>query len=74
MPIHEYNCQSCEQTFEVLVIGKTVPEVHCPVCSSVGVDRLIGLPGSARAVDEKPPTNCSGDGPPCGAPWCGRKG
>lgn len=73
MPILEYNCRDCGCSFEILVTGKATPEVQCPDCSSTGVDRLIGLPGPGRVVDEKPATNCRGDGPPCGAPWCGRK-
>jgi hypothetical protein len=27
---------------------------------------------SARSEGGLPMTNCRGDGPPCGAPWCGR--
>jgi hypothetical protein len=40
------------------------------------VDRLIALPAagpSSGPSPSSPATNCRGDGPPCGAPWCGRK-
>jgi putative FmdB family regulatory protein len=74
MPLHEYNCRGCGQTFEVLVTAKSAPEVQCPGCLSPAVDRLIGLPGPGRVVDGNAATNCRGDGPPCGIPRCGRKG
>ena len=72
MPIQEYRCADCGESFEVLVMGKSTPHVECPKCASTTADRLIGLPGGV--VETKPATNCRGDGPPCGAPWCGRKG
>jgi len=73
MPLYEYNCRACGRPFEVLVSARSAAEpVRCPECVSPEVDRLIGLP-AAKVVDAAPATNCRGEGPPCGAPWCGRK-
>jgi putative FmdB family regulatory protein len=73
MPLKEYRCRKCEHSFEILVGRNSSQEVQCPDCSSDEVDQMFGLPGSVRASEDKPITNCRGDGPPCGAPWCGRK-
>jgi putative FmdB family regulatory protein len=74
MPLYEYSCRKCEHTFETLVRLAGVRVVKCPRCDSEELDQLIGLPGPGRVVENQPATNCRGDGPPCGAPWCGRKG
>jgi putative FmdB family regulatory protein len=73
MPLYEYTCRKCEHTFEALVSGRTATVVKCPKCESEELDRLIGLPAPGRVQERAPATNCRGDGPPCGAPWCGRK-
>ena len=72
MPLYEYACRRCEHTFEALVTGQTA-DVRCPECAGTELDRLIGLPARGRVADTPTATNCRGDGPPCGAPWCGRK-
>lgn len=72
MPLYEYHCRDCDQDFEAVVTGRTATEVRCPKCEGTKIDRLIGLPARGRVADPAP-TNCRGDGPPCGAPWCGRK-
>ena len=72
MPLYEYACRKCAHTFEVLVSAKGGEPDRCPACDASEVDRLIGLPAVGRVADNKPATNCRGDGPPCGAPWCGR--
>ena len=74
MPLYEYTCRKCEHTFEALVMARTAAAVQCPKCESTELDQLIGLPAPGRVADAKSETNCRGDGPPCGAPWCGRKG
>jgi putative FmdB family regulatory protein len=71
MPLYEYSCRKCEHTFEVVVASRLTDEVQCPSCESRDLDRLIGLPARGITVDST--TNCQGNGPPCGAPWCGRK-
>jgi len=77
MPLYEYNCRACGRPFEALVTARTASAaeaVRCPHCDSSELDRLIGLPAPGKVVEGQPATNCRGDGPPCGAPWCGRKG
>lgn len=73
MPLYEYNCRTCECQFETVVTGRDASEVRCPRCEGLDLDRLIGLPAPGRVAEAGPATNCRGDGPPCGAPWCGRK-
>ena len=74
MPLHEYHCRKCEHTFEVLTTARDSEKVECPECASTTtVDRLFGLP-ARPTVSTAGPTNCAGTGPPCGAPFCGRKG
>ena len=73
MPLYEYACRKCAHTFEVLVTGTRTTATACPACASPEVERLIGLPAPRRTIEDLPATNCRGDGPPCGAPWCGRK-
>jgi putative FmdB family regulatory protein len=73
MPLYEYTCQKCAHTFETLVSGKREESVRCPECNSDEIEQMIGLPAKGRVVEGQPATNCPGDGPPCGAPWCGRK-
>jgi putative FmdB family regulatory protein len=73
MPLYEYTCRACEHTFETLVGPRGDDEVRCPECDGAELDRLFGLPAPGRVTASAPATNCRGDGPPCGAPWCGRK-
>lgn len=73
MPLYEYRCRACHQSFELIVTTRTESSVRCPVCEALEPERLIGLPAPGRVVTESPATNCRGDGPPCGAAWCGRK-
>lgn len=73
MPLYEYKCRKCEHSFEALTSSRTAVAVVCPQCASEELDQLIGLPAAGRAAEAAPATNCRGDGPPCGAPWCGRK-
>lgn len=41
MPLHDYCCSDCGQTFERLVRGDTVPP--CPHCGSTRLERLLSL-------------------------------
>jgi putative FmdB family regulatory protein len=69
MPLYEYSCDKCEHTFEALVFdGDTV---ECPQCAASKVTKLLSVP--ARPQASLPVSSC-GEGPPCGAPWCQRKG
>ena len=42
MPIFDYKCRSCGETFETLVRGTTTPS--CPLCKSTDLERLLSLP------------------------------
>jgi putative FmdB family regulatory protein len=74
MPLYPYTCAACGHGFEALVTSSaaTATAVVCPECESDNVNRRIGLPARPKAVESTPVTNCRGDGPPCGAAWCGR--
>jgi putative FmdB family regulatory protein len=74
MPLYEYACRNCSHTFEILVSGKRGEPDKCPKCGDSRVERLIALPAAGRVVEGQPAANCEGSGPPCGAPWCRRKG
>ena len=39
MPIFDYKCRQCNNEFELLVIGKTVPE--CPACHQLDLEQLF---------------------------------
>ena len=78
MPLYEYRCRACDHSFEALVAARGGDDVRCPRCEGAALDRLLGLPAPGRVATPTttpgPATNCRGDGPPCGAPWCGRTG
>ena len=74
MPLYEFGCAACDHVFDALVTKVSGEPGHCPACGKAEVRRLIGLPAPGRVKDAAPATNCRGDGPPCGAPRCGRKG
>ncbi len=72
MPLYEYICRNCSHSFEQLVTASQGEPRECPQCHQAALERLLGLPAAGRSVPAAPATNCRGDGPPCGAPWCGR--
>lgn len=41
MPIYEYRCKDCDQTFELLVRSSTVPA--CKHCGSENLEKLLSL-------------------------------
>lgn len=42
MPIYEYECTSCGERFELLVLGSNRPA--CPSCEGTELERLLSLP------------------------------
>ena len=42
IPIYEYSCQDCGETFEALVRGADEPA--CPACGGGALERLFSLP------------------------------
>jgi putative FmdB family regulatory protein len=70
MPIYEYECETCEHTFEALVFPGEQPE--CPQCHATQLKRAMSLP-AAPVENSVRQTPCQSSGPPCG-PVCGRWG
>ena len=51
MPIHDYRCDDCGATFELLVFSSTVPT--CKQCGSLAVARQLSLTapqGTSKAI------------------------
>lgn len=42
MPIYDYRCSDCGNTFEALVKKETVPV--CPQCKSAHLEKLLSIP------------------------------
>jgi putative FmdB family regulatory protein len=73
MPLFDYTCKKCEHTFEALVFGDEA--VECPECHGRRVERLLSVPARPHTTGSNLPMACGDPGlPPCGAPWCQRKG
>lgn len=72
MPLYEYTCQKCEHSFQALVFDGEA--VECPECHSRRLERQFSVPARPRTEAASLPMSCTGDGPPCGAPWCQRGG
>jgi len=58
MPLFEYKCVDCGYKFEELVCGQ--PQVACPACQSVNVEKLFSAFSSGPAS-----TNAPGKGAAC---------
>ncbi len=65
MPVYEYECQGCGESFDVLVrsMHQEPREVACPACAGTEVRRLISAPvvhssggGSDQVASEETPT------------------
>lgn len=69
MPIFQYSCEECKKDFEVIIPAKATNDVVCPECQNPSVVRQLAAPAKPLTTA----TNCRGDGPPCGAPYCGRR-
>ena len=72
MPLYEYTCRKCNHSFEALVFGDE--KVECPKCQAGKVERLLSLPARPGTSTTNMPMACDSSGPPCGAPWCQKKG
>ncbi len=45
MPIHEFQCKSCNYVFELLLMSKKeLEDVTCPKCQSPEVGKLMSAP------------------------------
>lgn len=51
MPLYDFRCQACQQTFELLVRGSA--QATCPHCASSALERQVSLTapqGSSAAI------------------------
>jgi putative FmdB family regulatory protein len=70
MPIYEYHCEKCDQTFECLVMGESKPA--CSSCNSKEVKKLmsacgfVSKGGGGETVKASAGSSCSG----CSATSC----
>jgi putative FmdB family regulatory protein len=76
VPIYEYKCNGCGQTFETLVFNaKQEQSVACRICASANVTKLLsvfaaGTDSSTRGSLPVAPSGCGRCGDPqgpCGA-------
>lgn len=68
MPIYEYKCKKCGESFELLVRGTEKPQ--CPTCASKSLKKLVSgfstvserkaRMGCARRCPEQKPRGCCG--------------
>lgn len=70
MPLYEYTCRDCDETFEALVNNGEA--VACPGCQGERLERLFSLPARPPESASVNP-RCDPSLPPCG-PACRRFG
>lgn len=51
MPLFDFQCQACENVFEALVRGETLPS--CPECGATELERLLSLPAIRSSSTRK---------------------
>jgi putative FmdB family regulatory protein len=66
MPIYEYSCSGCGQSFELLIMNSEKPE--CPECGSRRLSKLVSACSVQVASGEVPA--CPGALPSCSAERC----
>jgi len=44
MPLFEYQCKDCQNTFEEIVSKSSEKQVTCPKCQSHNLEKLISAP------------------------------
>lgn len=71
MPLYEYSCQHCQQSFELLVRQSETPA--CPTCAGTKLEKLFSVPAAHVAGGGKAIPLAGGGGfTPCGMGGCGR--
>jgi len=69
MPIYEYRCADCGQTFETLVRGDRT--VRCPDCGSATLEKLLTAATTLSGrTTRSPGTTCCGRSERCDTPPC----
>ncbi len=76
MPLYDFACRDCGQSFEALIRSETeLADLECPQCAGKQVEKQLSVPARpvmAGSTGSSLPAAC-GQGPPCGAPWCQRE-
>jgi putative FmdB family regulatory protein len=44
MPLHDFRCHRCNQTFELLIRGSDIPS--CPACGNQELEKLVSMPAA----------------------------
>jgi len=44
MPLYDYQCSACEDTFEKLVVTSNAATIVCPACGSSKIAQLVSAP------------------------------
>ena len=74
MPLYEYECQGCEERFELLVRSDT--KIVCPACAGTEVEKCLSTFATHVGSSSTPLPQCGvplpGGG--CGLPQCGSGG
>ncbi|MEF3168743.1 MAG: zinc ribbon domain-containing protein [Deltaproteobacteria bacterium] len=72
MPIHEFRCQSCDYTFEILLMSKEeMKELLCPRCQSPEVVKLMSAANVGAGNNAQPSGGASADTPKIRHRTCG---
>ena len=69
MPIYEYRCAACDESFEKFVHGQTA--VACPRCESPRVTRLLSVVGVRTGGSRSVMSTAGGGGGGCCGGGCG---
>ena len=69
MPIFEYQCGDCGNTFEAFVTAERTPE--CPGCHGVKLAKLLSTPGMVGRGNGKSERTSPAAGGGCGMGTCG---
>jgi len=67
MPIFEYNCRSCDQHFETIVMSAR-EKISCPKCNSKKVDKQLSVFSAPASTAAAAPISgvCTGTPQTCG--------
>lgn len=75
MPIYEYKCSECGNTFESYVQNLSMSESQrCPGCGSQDISRLLSLPNIQKEFSHQSGKTCCGREERCEKPPCSSEG
>ena len=63
MPIYEFVCRKCGETFEELILGGKIEGIKCPKCQSEEVEKIMSacaFKSGAKFVSSSAGSACSG--------------